>query len=65
MARDELPLRRAGLGLGNLSGTHGDWVDLSEAGYDGPYCTEFDVDTECGGVPVESNSWGAMKVLYR
>jgi hypothetical protein len=54
-----------GFGFGNLTGVHGGWEDLANYGFGSPYHVSNTVDIECGGVPVEDSSWGAMKNLYR
>ena len=54
-----------GTGYGNLSGNHGEWDDLNDFGFGNLWGAENVIDIECGGVPVEPSSWGAMKNLYR
>lgn len=54
-----------GEAFGNLSGNHGDWQDLFNFGFGNPYAVEYDVSDQCGGVPVEPSTWGAMKNLYK
>jgi hypothetical protein len=54
-----------GMAYGNLSGNHGDWTDLNDFGYGNLWGVENIIDTECGGVPVESSNWGSVKALYR
>ena len=55
----------SGLGFVNMSGTHGDWVDLETMGFGNRWAIENVINDACGPVPVESGSWGAVKHLYR
>ncbi len=56
---------QSGRAFGNLSGAHGDWPDLNSYGYGFAWGVENVVDSDCGSVPVEASSWGAVKNLYR
>jgi len=50
---------------GNLSGQHGDWMDLHNIGLGNRWGIIMNILTDCGPVSVEPSSWGAVKALWR
>lgn len=49
----------------NLSGQHGDWMDLHNIGLGNRWGIIMNILTDCGPVSVEPSSWGAVKALWR
>jgi hypothetical protein len=64
IGRNNVPVG-PGNGFRNTTGNHGAWVELSTVGFANRFAVEATIGPDCGLIPVEGTSWGAVKNLYQ
>ncbi len=52
-------------GYVNLSGNHGDWVDLAAHGFDHEWGVFVSISGDCGPTALQSESWGQIRAHWR
>jgi len=64
VGRNNIPVG-AGNGFRNTTGNHGAWVELSTVGFGNRFAVEAVIGPDCGLVPVDPSTWGAVKSIYQ